>query len=114
MERSSPLGSRFGEDERAVRKVESCEVISATKFGANPAPVESAGDHEVQDEPESVVELEDDALADAVKSANSVAFGLFDAWLEGAEEKWTCNADVGERLANDAWLKRREIGRDVG
>ena len=76
--------------------------------------MEAARDHEMEDEPKAVVELEDDALADAVKPADGVAFDLFDPWLDCAEEEWAGYADVGEGLAYYAWFKCREIGRYVG
>ena len=107
-------GAGFGEDEGAVGEVEGGEVVSAAEFGSERAPVEPTCDHEVKDEPESVVELEDNAFADAVKSADGVTFDLFDGRLHGAEKEGAGYTDVGERLANDAWLKRGEVGRDVG
>ena len=56
--------------------------------------MEAAGDHEMKDEPEAVVELEDDAFADAVEGADGVVFGLFDAGLDGAEEEGAGDAEV--------------------
>ena len=114
MEGGTAFGAGFGEDEGAVGEVEGGEVVAAAEFRAEGAPVETAGDHEVQDEPEAVVELDGDALADAVEGADGVAFDGFDAGLDGAEQEWAGDADVGERLAYDAWLEGGEIGGDVG
>jgi len=87
------FGARFGEDERAVRKVERGEVVAAAEFGSEGAPVKATGDHEVKDEPEAVVEFEDDALADAVERANGVPFDRFHGGLDGTEEERAGNAD---------------------
>ena len=57
--------------------------------------METAGNHEVKDEPETVVEFEDDAFAYAVEGADRVVFDLFDARLYGAEEKWAGDAEMG-------------------
>jgi len=114
VEGGAALGAGFGEDERAVGKVEGGEVVAAAEFGSEVTPVETAGDHEVKDEPIAVVELDGDALADAAQRTHGVAFELFEGWLDGAQEEGACYADVGYWLAYDAWLKRREIGRDVG
>jgi hypothetical protein len=95
VERGAAFGAGFGEDERAVGKVEGGEIVSSAEFGSDGSPVEAAGDHEVEDEPETVVELDGDAFADAVKLADGVAFYLFDGWLHGAEEEWAGYADVG-------------------
>jgi hypothetical protein len=104
VERGSALGAGFGEDERAVGEVEGGEIVSAAEFGSEGAPVEAAGDHEVKDQPEAVVELDGDAFADEVEGRDGAAFDFFDPWLYGAEEEWAGYADVGEGLAYYAWL----------
>ena len=114
MKGGSAFGAGFGEDERAVGEVEGGEIVSAAEFGSDGAPVQATSDHEVQDEPEPVVELDGDAFADEVEGADGVAFDLFDSWLYGAEEEWAGDADVGEWLAYDAWFKGGEVGGDVG
>jgi hypothetical protein len=95
MERGAALGAGFGEDEGAVGKVEGGEVVAAAELCAERTPVEAASDHEMKDEPEAVVEFEDDAFADAVEGADGVVFGVFDAGLDGAEEEWACYAELG-------------------
>ena len=76
--------------------------------------MEAPRDHEVQDEPEAVVEFDGDTFADAVEGCDGVAFDVFDAWLYGSEEEWAGYADVGEGLAYYAWLEGGEVGGDVG
>jgi hypothetical protein len=51
----------------------------------------------------AVVELEDDALADAMERTYGAAFDGFNAGLDGTEEEWAGDTDCGERLAYDAW-----------
>jgi hypothetical protein len=75
--------------------------------------VETAGDHEVQDQPMAVVEFDGDTLADAAQGAHGMAFELFDGWLDGAQEEGACYTDLSQWLGYDAWLKRREVGGDV-
>jgi hypothetical protein len=107
------FGASFGEDEGAVGEVEGGEIISAAEFGSSGTPVEAAGDHEMKDEPDAVVELDGDAFADSAKPSDGVAFDLFDPWVNGAKEEGTGDADVGEGLVEDAELKGGEVGRDV-
>jgi hypothetical protein len=64
--------------------------------------VEAAGDHEVEDEEEVVVETEDDALADAAEGADGLAFDGGDWWDGGAEEKGGGDAEVFEGMVEDA------------
>ena len=75
--------------------------------------MEAAGDHEVEDEPEAVVELDGDTFADAVQGTDGVVFDVLDARLDGAEQKRAGNADLGEGLAYDARREGSEIGGDV-
>ena len=64
--------------------------------------MEAAGDHEVEDEEEFVVEDEDDALADAAEGADGLAFDGGDGRDGGAEEE-------GEamRRCSRGWLRTR-------
>ena len=76
--------------------------------------MEAAGDHEMEDEPEIVVEAESDALADATEFADGVAFGGGNGRVGGAEEEWATDADVLETLADDAGFQCGEVSGDVG
>ena len=89
------FGAGFGEDERAVGKVEGGEIVAAAEFGSEGTPVETTGDHEVQDQPMAVVEFDGDALADAAQGAHCVAVELFEGWLDGAQEEGAGYADPG-------------------
>src|SRR5450755_4249400 len=44
--------ARIGEGERAVGKIERGQILSATQLGIRRLPVQSAGDHQVQYQPE--------------------------------------------------------------
>jgi hypothetical protein len=46
--------------------------------------VEAAGNHEVKDQEEVVVETENDAFADAAEGADGLAFDGGDGWDSGA------------------------------
>jgi len=89
------FGACFGEDERAVGKVEGSEIIAAAEFGSERAPVQTAGDHEVQDEPMAVVEFDGDAFANAAQGKHDMAFELFERRLDGAQEEGAGYADAG-------------------
>jgi hypothetical protein len=53
------LGTGFGEGERAAIELE------GSQRPASPVPMESSGDHQVDDQPETVVKFHNDVLADA-------------------------------------------------
>jgi len=84
VEGSATFGAGLGEDERAIREVEGCEVVASAEFGVALSPVKSSGNHEVEDEPEVVVEAYGDALTDAAQLADGVAFDFGDRWFYGA------------------------------
>jgi len=52
MERGAALGAGFSEGERAGGKVEGEEGLAAGEFGVRRPPVETAGNHEMDDQPE--------------------------------------------------------------
>jgi hypothetical protein len=70
VKRGAAFGAGFGEDKRAIGKVEGSEIVSAAEFGPEGAPVEAAGDHQVKDEVVAVVEFDGDAFADAAQGAD--------------------------------------------
>jgi hypothetical protein len=82
--------------------------------------VETAGDHEVQDEEEFFVgvivgvEDEDDALAEAAEALNYFAFNGMNGWDGGAKQKRAGDAQLLEWLADDAWRESGEVCGDVG
>ena len=78
------------------------------------APVQAAGNHQMKDQPEIVVEADGDAFADATKFADGEAVDGGDGGLRGAEKKQAGDADALERLVEDARFEGGEIGGDVG
>ena len=76
--------------------------------------MEAAGDHEVKDEPEVVVEAESDAFADTAQLADGMTFDAGQRGLDRPQKKRARDTDFGQRLADDAGSQRAEIGFDVG
>ena len=59
---SSPLAAGLGEQQRAGVEVEGGQPPATGKLGADLAPLETPGDHEVQDQVKIVVEGKDEPL----------------------------------------------------
>ena len=76
--------------------------------------MQTAGDHEMKNEPKVSFEADGDALADASNFADRPPFDGCDGRVDGAQEKDAGDAHVLERLAKDARLKRGDVGGDVG
>ena len=88
--------------------------MPASEFCFGWTPVEAAGDHEVEDQPEMVIEAEGDALADAAELVDGTSFGGGERWLDGAEEERAGEADALKSTADYARFERVDVGGDVG
>lgn len=95
-------------------EVEGSKRIAAGEFCIGCAPMQSARNHEVDDEPEIAVEAEGDAFAHIAQLAHGVAVDGGKWRVDGSEEKRRGDADLFERLAKHARLKRFKVGQDVG
>src|SRR5215469_8326977 len=89
-------------------------MVAACEFCSARLPVETTGDHEMEDEPDVVVEADRDTLADAAKLADSVAFDAGDRRSYRAKDECAGDADVLEGLADDALFEGGDVGGDVG
>ena len=76
--------------------------------------METAGDHQVEDQPEVAVQAEGDALADAADCADGFAFGSGDGRDGGAQQEWAIDADLLQCLVENARLEGGDVGGDVG
>jgi hypothetical protein len=75
--------------------------------------MEAAGNHEVENEPQVVLDSDGNAFADAAKCADGAAFDAGEWRLDGAEKKGAGEADAFEGLAEDAGVEGRDIGSNV-
>ncbi len=79
VKRGAAFGAGLSEGEGAGGEVESEERLAAGELGLRRTPVETAGDHEMKDEPEVAgvrggIEANSDALADAAEGSDGAAF----------------------------------------
>jgi hypothetical protein len=66
--------------------------------------VQATGDHEVQHQPDVVIEANGDALANASQLYDSVAVRRRGRSVRGSQEKWTADFDALQRAAENARL----------
>jgi len=74
MQRSALFRSRFGEHKGTVGKIEGGQTLTASQFRARRLPVQPAGNHQVQHQPEIVFYSNDNALANSTQLADNAAF----------------------------------------
>ena len=76
--------------------------------------MKAPGDHQVKHEPEIAVNADGDALADATQLANGLSFDGRKRRIDRAQQKGGGQPHALEPLAQNARLKRCDVGRDVG
>jgi len=113
VKRSTFFGAGFGPEQGAVGEVESGEAARGRDFDAAGFPVEAAGDHEMQDEPEIAFEADADAFAEAAELEDFFAERVRERRSGGAEEKRTGDAEVLEGFIEDALVESIEVDGDV-
>ena len=83
-------------------------------FGRSVAPVQPAGDHEVQGEPEVVFEADGDAFANAEDLANGLTVSGFDRRGGGAQKERAKDGDAVEAVSDGAGGNGFDVECDVG
>src|ERR1700739_4565689 len=107
------LCAGFGKYEAAVGEIESSQTVTASQLCSQRPPVQPAGDHQVQRQPEIAVHSDRDALADASQLAHEATFHARHRRLRGSQEKRSCHPHSLDRLPDDAWLERANIRGDI-
>src|SRR5437867_55302 len=114
MERRALLCTRLGEYERPGGEVERGEIDPASEPCRGRSPVETARDHEVDDEEELVFELDHDALSEPAEPENRLPLQGAEGWLDGAKEKRARQPNAAERLSNEVRDETLDVDDDVG
>jgi len=114
VERGALARAGLGPEKSSVGEIESGQATRRRDLGATFLPVESAGDHQVEDQPEVIVEAYADAFAEAAEMANRFAFRASERRVRGAQQKWAGDAYSFEALPENALLERFEVNDDVG
>jgi hypothetical protein len=88
--------------------------MAAAELGRGLLPVQAAVDHEVQDQPQIVLEADRDPLAEAAQPADLLALRRGDRRLHGAQQERARQTHTLKRLILDALLQRLDVEGDVG
>ncbi len=64
--------------------------------------MQSAGDHQMQHEPEIAIESEGDSLTDSTQLSHSAPLRVFHWSQHRAQQKWTGETNLLQRLADDS------------
>ena len=113
VKRGALLRSGFGQDQRAVRKIERGKAHAACERRAGRLPAQPPRDHQVQHEEARSVELEDDPLADASQSADDLAVQRRQRRIHRPHEERARQPHALEGSSDHARLERVQVERDV-
>jgi len=100
-QRRAPFGAGFREHERAGGKIERCEIVAPAELCVRRPPMQSSGDHQMEHEPQVVVEADRDALADAPQLAHGASLHARERRVGGAQQEDARDAYPFERLTDD-------------
>src|SRR5688572_6084846 len=114
VQRSALSGRRLCHKQRTFCKIERRKSNFPGYRGAAVAPLEPAGDHEMEHEKYFSVHLPHDPLSDAAKSDNHAAERLLERGLDRAQKKWCRQPYALQPLADNARAEGGEIQLDVG
>ena len=103
----------FSKGERAVVKVKGGKGAAAIGSFLLLAPVQTAGNHEMKDQPEIVVKAEGNALAHAAQRSHVVALNRIDRRIGGAKKRRAADFKIFQHVADDALLQRFHVNDNV-
>src|SRR5713226_5756843 len=113
MERRAFLGASFGEREGSRIEMKRGKSAPAVRDDATIHPVQAARDHEMDHEPEIIVETNGDAFAHTPRRSDGAAVRLLNRRRCRAQQKRPCDLTLIEDTSQDASLKSFEINDDV-
>src|ERR1700675_1841370 len=95
------LCAGLGEYERAVGKIERRQALASRQLGCSRPPVETAGNHQVQHQPQIAFYSNANSLADSPQFAHGAPFYVRNWWLRSAQQKGTGQTYLLDRLTYD-------------
>src|ERR1700674_2368850 len=104
----------FGEDERSAGKIEGSEALAACQLCSSGPPVQPAGNHQVQDQPEITFYSNRDSLADRPQFAHDAALDGCNWRLCGSQQERAREAHSFDGLIDDSWFECADVGGDIG
>jgi hypothetical protein len=99
VDRSSSLGAGFGQRQRSRRKFEARQVGLSSALCARGEPVQPSGNHQMQDDEQLPLQLEDDALAESCYRTDALSGDRGERRLDRPEEERRVESHLFQRAA---------------
>ena len=113
MQRRLPLGTRLGEDQGSVLKVQREQADFARNRAAGRLPSKTPGDHQVENEKQFAVHFNDHAFAQSPQTDDSAAFDGGQRRIHGTQQKRADEPSRGHTLPHDPRLEGAEVQKNV-
>jgi hypothetical protein len=113
MQRGAALAAGFCERERAAGKIEASKGVSPSQLCIRRLPMQAAGNHQVQDEPEVAIDADGNPLADPAQGDDGAAFNTGKRRVNGAQQKHARQPHPLQRLTENARFDRRDVSGNV-
>jgi hypothetical protein len=122
VQRGALLGALLGHDERAAIEAEAGqERLAGGDLGVGLQPRRTRGEpleateaHQVEHEEELALELDHDALGEALHTGDAAALRVAPGGQRGAQEERRAELDLVEHVASDEALQALDVDGDVG
>ena len=88
--------------------------MTSTELCALGTPVQAAGDHQMQNQPEIAVHADRNSLSDSAQLTHDLTFHILQRRFCGAEEEWTGDADLLDGLTENSRFECIDVCGDVG
>ena len=112
-QRCLPLRSGLREKERTVAEVECEKADLPWNPRASLLPAKPARNHQMQNQKQLPLQLEHDALAEALQADDRPAFHGRQRRIDGPKEKRRCEPDPVDTTPDDARRQRMKVEEDV-
>ena len=113
VERCPPLAAGLCERERSRREIESRQILAPPEGRVGRPPMQAAGDHQVQHQPEVAIQADGDALSHSPQFANGSSRGFRERRRRGSKKKRAGQPDAFKRQPHHARFERCNVSRDV-
>src|ERR1700693_2901823 len=104
VQRCAMRSTGFGKYKRSAGKIEGSQTPAACQLCSSTSPVQPAGNHQGQDEPEIAFDANRDSLADAPQFVHDSALDACNRRLCSAQQERAGQPHSLDALIDDAWL----------
>jgi len=114
MQRGASFRPGFGEEQRSRRELERREIDSSRGLLSRVPPLEPSRNHQVQDEVDVVLQLEEDTLPETRYPQHLLSERRRERWVDAPQEKWALQSDLVQPGADDPTRQRFDVDGYIG